>query len=52
MILEHDPAAVNDEDNDSQTALHLACIHGKYDVVELLLDKVCIHYSKVAPSEA
>ena len=39
MILEHDPAAVNDEDNDSQTALHLACIHGKYDVVELLLDK-------------
>ena len=22
-----------------QTALHLACVHGKYDVVELLLDK-------------
>ena len=39
MILEKDEAAVNDEDNDSQTALHLACVHGKYDVVELLLDK-------------
>ena len=39
VILEHDSAAVNDEDNDSQTALHLACIHGKYEVVELLLDK-------------
>ena len=39
MILDKDPAAVNDEDNDSQTALHLACVHGKYDVVELLLDK-------------
>ena len=39
VILDKDPAAVNDEDNDSQTALHLACVHGKYDVVELLLDK-------------
>ena len=39
MILDKDPAAINDEDNDSQTALHLACVHGKYDVVELLLDK-------------
>ncbi len=39
MILDHDIAAVNDEDNDSQTALHLACIHGNFDVVSLLIDK-------------
>ena len=36
-ILSRDSYSVNDEDYESQTALHLACIHGHYKVVSLLI---------------
>ena len=36
-ILSRDSYSVNDEDYESQTALHLACMHGHYKVVSLLI---------------
>ncbi len=35
--MKHDKYAVNDEDSDSNTALHLACIHGQNVVVSILI---------------
>ena len=36
-ILDRDKFSVNDEDSDSNTALHLACIHGHSKVVRVLI---------------
>ena len=36
-ILERDSYSVNDEDYESQTALHLACMHGHFNVVSVLI---------------
>ena len=39
-ILRLDSFSVNDEDFESQTALHLASIHGHYKVVSLLIKEM------------
>ena len=39
ILIKQDPSIINDEDDCSNTPLHLAALHGHIKVVELLLNQ-------------
>lgn len=38
MLIQHQPDTIQDEDEDSNTPLHLACTHGHLGVVKVLVE--------------